>query len=156
MTLEEQLKAIILEKYKSVRAFTQEISVPYSSVDSILKRPNGIKNAGVSLMLKIFDALDLDIESIQTDTLAPKMHIPSDMLLTPKEKQMLDLHRKSSQQGITIDFESITNAIYKTLQDLRLLREQEEQTKQQRQKLHGDTDAAPPGDPGEHEGRKTP
>lgn len=72
MTLEEQLHAKILEKYRSVRAFTTKIGVPYDSVKSILKRPNGIKNAGVGLMLKIFDALDLDIYSIATGTLAFK------------------------------------------------------------------------------------
>ncbi|MBQ3379705.1 MAG: helix-turn-helix transcriptional regulator [Clostridia bacterium] len=78
MTLEEQLKAIILEQYKSIRAFAQEIGVPYSTLDNILKRPNGINNAGVSLMLKIFNALNLDIESTQTGTLTPKMQTEID------------------------------------------------------------------------------
>lgn len=62
MTLEEQLKNEILSKYKSVRAFTTSINIPYSTLDSVFKR--GIANAGVSTMIKVFDALDLDIESI--------------------------------------------------------------------------------------------
>lgn len=62
MTLEEQLKNEILSRYKSVRAFTTSINVPYSTLDSVFKR--GIANAGVSTMIKVFDALDLDIESI--------------------------------------------------------------------------------------------
>ena len=62
MTLEEQLKQEILGRYKSVRAFTTSINIPYSTLDSVFKR--GIANAGVSTMIKVFDALDLDIESI--------------------------------------------------------------------------------------------
>ena len=35
---EDLLKDLILEKYKSIREFTQEIDMPYSTVDTILKR----------------------------------------------------------------------------------------------------------------------
>ena len=67
MTIEEQLKQEILSKYKSVRAFTTAINIPYSTLDSVFKR--GIQNAGVSTMIKVFDALDLDIECIPGGTL---------------------------------------------------------------------------------------
>ena len=65
MTLEEQLKSEILSRYKSVRAFTTAIGIPYSTLDSVFKR--GVTNAGIGTMLKVFSALDLDIESIQTE-----------------------------------------------------------------------------------------
>lgn len=67
MTIEEQLKQEILSKYKSVRAFTTAIQIPYSTLDSVFKR--GISNAGIETMLKVFGALDLDIESIQSKEL---------------------------------------------------------------------------------------
>ena len=62
MNIEDQLKEIILARFKSVRAFTQAVGVPYTTFDSSLKR--GISNAGVCTMIKVFRALDLDIESI--------------------------------------------------------------------------------------------
>lgn len=62
MTIEEQLKQEILSKYKSVRAFTTQLQIPYTTLDSVFKR--GISKAGIETMLKVFDALDLDIESI--------------------------------------------------------------------------------------------
>ena len=71
MTIEEQLKTRILERYKSVRAFTQEIDIPYSTVDTLFKR--GIYGTGVSTILKIFQALDLDVESISTGELKVKI-----------------------------------------------------------------------------------
>ena len=70
MTIEEQLKTIILDRYKSVRAFTQQIDIPYSTVDTIFKR--GIYGTGVSTILKLFQTLDLDVESISTGELKPK------------------------------------------------------------------------------------
>lgn len=70
MTIEDQLKNIILARYKSIRAFTIAFEIPYSTVDTMLKK--GIKQSGVQTVLRIFDALDLDVESIQAETLSPK------------------------------------------------------------------------------------
>lgn len=67
MTTEEQLKEEILKRYKSIRAFTTAINIPYSTLDSVFKR--GLQNAGVSTMIKVFNALDLDIESILEEKL---------------------------------------------------------------------------------------
>lgn len=62
MTLEEQLKQVILSKYKSVSAFSQSIGLSNSTVDSMLNR--GLYNAGVGRVMKIFDALGIDTESL--------------------------------------------------------------------------------------------
>ena len=70
MSIEDQLKCEILSRYKSIRAFTVENNIPYTTVDSIFKR--GIMTAGIGTTLNIFGALDLDIESIKTGTLAHK------------------------------------------------------------------------------------
>ena len=75
MTIEEQLKEEILRQYKSVRAFTTQNEIPYSTLDSVFKR--GIENAGLGKMLKVFDSLGLDIESIQTGVLAKKEKNPA-------------------------------------------------------------------------------
>ena len=70
MNIEEQLKREILMKYRSIRAFTMQLEIPYSTLDSVFKR--GVANAGVSTMIKVFNALDLDIESIQSGILQHK------------------------------------------------------------------------------------
>ena len=78
MTIEEQLKQEILSQYKSVRAFTNEVGIPYTTLDSVFKR--GIQNAGVYTMIKVFSALNLDIESIPSGELrsnAPNEKTPS-------------------------------------------------------------------------------
>lgn len=70
LKLEEDLKSIILSRYKSLRAFTQEVDIPYSTVDTILKR--GINRAGVVTMAKICKALDLDLEGLANGKLQKK------------------------------------------------------------------------------------
>lgn len=105
MTIEEQLKQEILSKYKSVRAFTTSIQVPYTTLDSVFKR--GVSNAGIETMLKVFGALDLDIESIKDGTLRHREHslstvkkeAPSDLseeaLKVAKDYSALDRHGKN-------------------------------------------------------------
>lgn len=66
MTPEELIKERILERYKSVRAFTQDIGVSYSTVDSMLKR--GIYGAGVGTVLKVCNALGLEVEEVLLET----------------------------------------------------------------------------------------
>lgn len=88
MTLEEQLKAEILSKYKSVRAFTQQFGISYSTLDSIFKR--GIKNAGIDTILKIFGALNIDIESVKSGSLKHLTDIPVGNYYTVDEQTLIN------------------------------------------------------------------
>ena len=58
--LEEKIKNMIIEKYGSIRQFALKIDVPYTTVDSILKR--GIDNSNVNNAIKVFKALGLSID----------------------------------------------------------------------------------------------
>ncbi|CEK29389.1 putative transcriptional regulator [[Clostridium] sordellii] len=70
MTIEEQLKQLILSKYKSLRAFTQEIDVPYSTVDTMLKR--GIGGTSVTTVLKVCNSLGIDADALTDDKIQEK------------------------------------------------------------------------------------
>lgn len=106
MTIEEQLKQEILSKYKSVRAFTTTIQIPYSTLDSVFKR--GISNAGIETMLKVFGALDLDIESIQSGVLQYRQSyhsknvssISDGAMKLAKDYDTLDKHGRSAVRGL--------------------------------------------------------
>ena len=60
--LEEQLKKIIIERYGSVMQFSKKIDVPYTTIDTILKR--GIDNSNVSNVIKICKELKLSVEDM--------------------------------------------------------------------------------------------
>jgi hypothetical protein len=88
MRLEDQLKDMILEKYKSVRAFTMALDMPYSTIDSMLKR--GIDGASVVTVLKVCMALDIDIEGLLNGKIVPKVPIQkADALANLSDQDLL-------------------------------------------------------------------
>lgn len=62
MTIEDRLKELILSKYKSIREFTTDIDIPYSTLDTILKR--GIRKANVDNIIKICESLNISADSL--------------------------------------------------------------------------------------------
>ena len=49
--VEQELRELIVSKYKSVKAFSEEANLPYTTVDSILKR--GVERANVKNSIKL-------------------------------------------------------------------------------------------------------
>lgn len=70
MTIEESLREIILSQYKTINNFATCVGIPRTTIFSIFNR--GIMNTGVQTVIQIFDALDLDVESISSGTLRYK------------------------------------------------------------------------------------
>lgn len=69
MTTEDKLKDFILTKYKSLREFTQEINMPYSTMTTILKR--GIDNSNVQNIIKICQALKIKADDLAEGNIVP-------------------------------------------------------------------------------------
>lgn len=76
MTNEEILKRIIEEKYQNVKAFSEKINIPYTTVRSILER--GLLNAKVENVIRIADELNMRAEDM--------------LLLSEKENLNKDLY----------------------------------------------------------------
>lgn len=70
MPVEQDLKNLILQKYRSVRAFSEQTGIPYSTIDSIFKR--GISNSSVSNIIKICRALGIDADSLGDGKIEPR------------------------------------------------------------------------------------
>lgn len=62
MTIENQLRELITSKYGSLREFTFNIGIPYSTLSTILK--NGIMTATMSNMVKICTALNIKLDEL--------------------------------------------------------------------------------------------
>ena len=76
MTNEEILKKTIEEKYQNVKAFSEKINIPYTTVRSILER--GLLNAKVENVIRIADELNMRAEDM--------------LLLSEKENLNKDLY----------------------------------------------------------------
>lgn len=60
--IEEKIKAIILNNYGSVKNFSNKIKVPYTTIDTILKR--GILKSNVLNVIKICKELNIDVDEL--------------------------------------------------------------------------------------------
>ncbi len=60
--LETRLKKLIIENYGSLNKFCERIDMPWTTLDSILKR--GIANSNISNILKITKKLNINAEKL--------------------------------------------------------------------------------------------
>lgn len=72
--LETNLKALIIEKYGSLKKFADAIDMPWSTLDSILKR--GIANSNITNVLKISRELGLDAEKLADGAIVDSNPVP--------------------------------------------------------------------------------
>ena len=68
--MENKIKDIIIEKYGSVKRFSNKINVPYTTIDTILKR--GLLNSNALNVIKICKELDIDIDELAENKLVFK------------------------------------------------------------------------------------
>ena len=69
MTIENKLKRYIMSRYSSLREFTIESDIPYSTVNAILKR--GIANSSLSNVSKICKALNISLDELEHNRIVP-------------------------------------------------------------------------------------
>lgn len=60
--LESNLKELIIKRYGSLKKFCEIIDMPWTTLDSILKR--GVSNSNISNVLKITKELDINTEKL--------------------------------------------------------------------------------------------
>lgn len=92
LTIEMELKQYILSKYKSIRAFTQEAEIPYSTFDTMIKR--GISGTGVNTVTKICKTLEIDLKSLADGKIEPLGNNSGNSIT------YIDLERKNKIQNI--------------------------------------------------------
>lgn len=67
--VEEELKQYILQRYKSIKEFASVADIPYTTLDSILKR--GVGKANVLNIIRLCDALEIDTNALAQGVIAP-------------------------------------------------------------------------------------
>ena len=102
-TIEDELKQYILSKYKSIRAFTQTACIPYSTIDTMLKR--GIGGTGVSTMIKICKTLSIDTESLINGKIVEinSLNKNKDFSVSNHEKKIIVAYRQQPTLQEAVD-----------------------------------------------------
>ncbi len=95
MTIEEQLKHLILAQYKSIRAFSKAVGLPNPTVESILKR--GLENASVGNVIKICKFLRISADGLSDGEII--RHEVSNMQFTAEEREIIRKFRLLDERG---------------------------------------------------------
>lgn len=101
MTIENELKELIISRYGTIKAFAVEIGMPNSTLDSIFRR--GIQNASITNVIKICHQLNISTDQLCNGRIVPSGDRPSavccnfqiilDDLMPPSDSE-LELLRK--------------------------------------------------------------
>ena len=65
--MESKLKEMIIYRYGSLKKFCEKIDMPWTTLDSILKR--GVANSNIINVIKIARELKIDTESLASGTI---------------------------------------------------------------------------------------
>lgn len=95
MKVEDELKALILERFKSVRAFAVAIDTPYSTINNIFTR--GVGGAGISTIIPLCRALNLDVDALADEKIKYKNNLSES--LSSDEQQLLGIYRNFNDEG---------------------------------------------------------
>ncbi len=69
-SVENELKELILDRYGNLSEFCKKIDLPWTTLDSILKR--GVDKANIKNIIKITSELNIDVESLANGQIVSK------------------------------------------------------------------------------------
>lgn len=101
MTTEEKLKDYILERYNSIREFSQDIDMSYSTLDSILRR--GVANSSVVNVIKICKKLNISVDALSEGDIVPLTYKKSSPRYFEVEDILADTKHQLIAGGLTLD-----------------------------------------------------
>jgi len=105
MNSTEFVTSLIKQKYKSIRQFSIETGIPYTTIKSGLLK--GIGGMAVDTIIKMCDALD-----IKVDDLMKTQEDPSPQ--NPEEKELLEIYQKAKQSD-RADVKALLRAVDRLL-----------------------------------------
>lgn len=97
MKIEDKLKELILSRYKSLREFSQVIDMPYSTLDTILKR--GIDKASIGNIIKICQELHISADELANNRIVPSFETTPD----PRDNDIENLINDFKSRILTYD-----------------------------------------------------
>ena len=122
--IETKIREMIIEKYGSLKKFCEIIEMPWSTLDSILKR--GIANSNITNVMKITKELGVDTENLASGIIINRSKKnmnaegnPNIIAQNDSERRLLMLYRKvggaseDEKEAIINQFESTIDVYLK-------------------------------------------
>lgn len=98
MTIEQELKALIVKLYGSAKNFALEINMPNSTLDNIFRR--GVLNSSVANIIKICNALEISADELADGKIVSRSASAVwASSLTPGETDAIKKYRALDERG---------------------------------------------------------
>lgn len=98
MTIEQELKALIVKRYGSAKNFALEINMPNSTLDNIFRR--GVLNSSVANIIKICNALEISADELADGKIVSRSASAVwASSLTPGETDAIKKYRALDERG---------------------------------------------------------
>ncbi len=98
MTIEQELKALIVKRYGSAKNFALEINMPNSTLDNIFRR--GVLNSSVTNIIKICNALEISADELADGKIVSRSSSAVwASSLTPEETDAIKKYRALDERG---------------------------------------------------------
>lgn len=94
---ETALKELIVKNYGSLKKFCENINMPWTTLDSILKR--GVTNSNITNVMKITRELNIDTESLATGKIIPAFRTCDKFSLSDDERELIISFRNLNSEG---------------------------------------------------------
>lgn len=95
MSLEDELRELIINKYRSIRQFSIEANIPATTIQSMLN--SGIQNAGVKKVMRICDILGLETDALADGYIKEK--VVNSNSITVNELNYIKKYRALDEHG---------------------------------------------------------
>lgn len=106
MTIEQQLKELILSRYENVIDFTKKIGMPNSTFASILHR--GVSKASINNIIKICQELEISADELSNGKIVPQNH-PKENEQPQDIQDVLSIAKMNAKyKKLTLDGEPLT------------------------------------------------
>lgn len=97
--IEDDLKAYIKLKYRTIRNFCINSGFSYSTIDNMLKR--GISGSSVSNVIKLCDKLNIDVDALSEGEIISKDRMIK--YLSDHEKEVINAYRQHEELQPAVD-----------------------------------------------------
>ena len=115
-TIENQLKELILTKYKSLCEFTLKIEIHYSTFDTILKR--GVNKANIINIIRICNELNISADKL-AEGIIENNSLTTNNNLSKEETTLLENYNNSNYEGkkMILSYSDYVSQNYKNTTD---------------------------------------
>lgn len=117
MTLESRLKDLILSRYGTIKDFAPKCGLPYSTIDTILRR--GLNKASVSSVIAMCQALGISADELAKGNIAPAesvsvTHLTDICAVLDAARENIDFHLDMTLDGVNLtrsELETLIDAL---------------------------------------------